>query len=203
MAATLQYDRTIHHRRSIRLRGYDYSRVGAYFVTVCTQNQLCLFGEIVNGAMELNGAGRIVQYVWEEIPIHYQDIETEEFVVMPNHIHGIIVIAGPPHKQIKPVGAAPRVCPDGGRPQGVAPTADHLGPGLSLPEVVERFKTMTTKRYADGVRKSGWRAFSGKLWQRNYYDHIIRNEDDLHRIREYITNNPTRWPSDEHNPMNP
>jgi len=191
----------IHHRRSIRLQGYDYSQAGAYFVTVCTQNRECLFGEIINGEMRMNDAGMMVQAVWDEIPTHYPGIGIDAFIVMPNHIHGIVVI----------VGAAPRGRPDSthaqngqhvgnGQPQGGAPTAvTPAGAGLSLPDVVHRFKTMTTKRYADGVKRNGWSMFPGKLWQRNYWEHIVRNEPELNRIREYIHNNPAQWELDSLN----
>ncbi len=190
----MTYDPDIHHRRSIRLQGYDYSRTGAYFVTLCTQNRECLFGEIENGKMVLNDAGLMVQIVRDEMRPNYPGVETDDFIVMPNHIHGIIIL----------VGAGPCACPDGpcacpdtgqpqngGQPQGVAPT-------LSLPDVVHRFKTMTTKRYTDGVKQSGWPPYPGRLWQRNYYEHIIRNETELNKIREYIINNPFNWQSDEH-----
>jgi len=184
-----------HRRRSIRLKGYDYSRAGAYFVTVCTQNRECLFGEVVGMEMVLNGAGRMVQTVWEDMGVYYSGVKTDEFVVMPNHVHGIIVL----------VGATPRGRPDSlnrtdagdgihsGQAQGPAPT-------LSAPDVVHRFKTLTTKRYADGVKQSGWPTFSGRLWQRNYYEHIIRDEASLDRIREYIVNNPAQWALDWENP---
>jgi putative transposase len=166
----------IHRRRSIRLPGYDYSQPGAYFITICTQNREYLFGNIVVGAgpracPEPNDAGTMIQTVWYEIPIHYHGIEIDEFIVMPNHIHGIIVI---------------RQAQGDGRPQGIAPTG---GP-LSLPDVVHRFKTMTTKCYAVGVKQHGWPPFPGRLWQRNYWEHIVRNEIELNRIREYIRYNP-------------
>jgi putative transposase len=183
------YNPAIHHRRSIRLQGYDYSQTGAYFITICTQNRECLFGEITDGEMKMNDAGWMIQTIWDEMPIHYRGVETDEFVVMPNHIHGIVVI----------VGAGPRACPDDGHPrreghpQGGAPT-------LSLPEVVHRFKTMTTKRYTDRVRKSGWAPFPGKLWQRNYWEHIVRNEIELNRIRQYIQYNPVQWELDKLHP---
>ena len=186
------------HRRSIRLQGYDYSRAGAYFVTVCTQNRECMFGHIVGATprgcpdapcgrpeMALNDAGRMIQAVWDEIPINYSGIETDEFTIMPNHIHGIIVI----------VGATPCGRPDIGQAQGPAPTTM-----LSLADVMHRFKTLTTKRYTDGVKQFGWPAFPGRLWQRNYYEHIIRNDDELNRIREYIANNPMQWELDRENP---
>ena len=185
------FDPDIHHRRTIRLKGYDYATPGAYFVTICTHERECLFGDIVDGVMRLNEAGRMVNTVWDEIPAHYPGIDVDAFIVMPNHIHGIVAI----------VGAAPRGRPGSeqsnhGQPQGVAPTAV----GLSLPEVVNRFKTMTTKRYADGVKQNGWPVFPGKLWQRNYYERVIRNVNELSATREYITCNPQQWPMDTDNP---
>ncbi len=180
-----------HHRRSIRLKGYDYSRAGAYFVTICTQNRECLFGDIVDGEMMLNDAGRMVDAVWNAMPKYYTGVDVDLFQIMPNHIHGIIII----------VGAGPCACPDGpcacpdmGQPQGVAPT------GLSLPDVVHRFKTITTKQYIEGVKQHGWSRFDGKLWQRNYYEHIVRNENELNRIRQYIADNPAKWEYDHENP---
>jgi len=155
-----------------------------------------LFGEIANGEMRLNDAGKMIQAVWDEIPAYYPGIDIDAFIVMPNHIHGIVVI----------VGAAPCGRPDSARPhngqahskngqaQGPAPT------GLSLPDVVHRFKTMTTKRYADRVKQNGWMSFPGKLWQRNYWEHIVRNEPELNRIREYIHNNPAQWELDKLHP---
>jgi REP element-mobilizing transposase RayT len=188
----MTYDPDIHHRRSIRLRGYDYSQVGMYFVTICTKGRLCLFGDVVDGAMNLNCAGKMVRTIWDEIPSYYAGVEIDRFVTMPNHIHGIITL----------VGAAPcgcpdsHTCPDGvgqpksGQPQGVAPT------GYSLSDVVHRFKTMTTKKYTDGVKHNGWQPFDGKLWQRNYYEHIIRDEEAYLKIAEYIQTNPQRWEED-------
>lgn len=174
------------------MQGYDYSHSGAYFVTICTQNRTCLFGPVVDGVMVLNDAGWMVQTVWDEMPQYYTCIETDEFVIMPNHIHGIVVLVGEP-----PRGRPDSMyCTDGGnrtdsgQAQGPAPT-------LSLPDVVHRFKTMTTKRYTDGVKLSGWQPFPGKLWQRNYYERIIRNETELNKIRQYIVNNPLNWQTDE------
>ena len=192
-----KYDSAIHHRRSIRLQGYDYSQAGAYFVTVCTQNRECLFGEIVNGEMLLNDAGIMVQSVWDEIPVHYPGIDVDASIVMPNHIHGIVVIVGaapcgrPGFDCTAPCGRPGLAYSQDGQARGPAPT------GLSLPDVVHRFKTMTTKRYADGVKQNGWSMFPGKLWQRNYWEHIVRNEPELNRIREYIHTNPAQWELDK------
>ena len=186
------YDPNRHHRRSIRLRGYDYSRPGAYFITICTQNRRCLFGDVVDGRMRLNDAGKMIQTTWNEIPHHYPGINVDAFVVMPNHIHGIIVIVGP-----RPCAWPMTARPDPqaqGQSQGIAPAGT-----LSLPDVVKRFKTLTTKRYIDGVKQYGWPRFDGRLWQRNYYEHIIRNNESLERIRQYILDNPVRWLTDHHN----
>jgi REP element-mobilizing transposase RayT len=186
-----------HHRRSIRLKGYDYRQAGAYFVTICTQDRAFLFGQVVHDEMQLNDAGKMVYDAWNDLPAFYPGVQTDAFIVMPNHIHGIIILVGA-DPRVCP-NAGPRACPDSGpracpgQPQGGAPT-------LGLPDVVHRFKTMTTKRYADGVRRLGWEPFRGRLWQRNYYEHIIRNEKSLNHIREYILTNPMRWELDRKNP---
>ena len=192
------------HRRSIRLKGYDYSQPGAYFITICTQNRHHLFGKIVVGEMKLNDAGKMVESIWNDIAEYYHGIEIDAFQIMPNHIHGIVIIT---------VGAGPRACPELGQPQGVDELGqpqgvDELGQpqgvaptaaGLSLPDVVHRFKTMTTKRYIDGVKQKRWIRFDGKLWQRNYWEHIIRNDNEYNRITQYIRDNPSKWDNDQLN----
>ena len=211
----------IHHRRSIRLKGYDYSQAGLYFITICTQNRLCLFGKIKNGKMILTDAGTMIQTLWHEIPVYYRGFNIHEFVVMPNHIHGIIQIISHP----QPVGAGPCACPINewqqttGQPRGVAPTWQYRKTGqprgvaptmslsrtgqyhksvMSLSDIVHRFKTLTTKRYTDGVKNNGWQPFNKKLWQRNYYEHIIRDEKSYHSIAEYIQTNPLKWEDDKY-----
>ncbi|MBI2352214.1 MAG: transposase [Deltaproteobacteria bacterium] len=150
-----------------------------------TQNRQCLFGEIVDGEMRVNDAGRMVQSVWEELPQRYHGIDIDALVVMPNHIHGIIMLMDD-----DVVGAGPRARPGNrksrpldGQPRGVAPT-------MSLPDVVHRFKSLATACYRHGVTEKGWREFCGRLWQRNYYEHIVRGEEELDRIRLYIEDNP-------------
>ena len=183
----MRYDSKSHHRRSIRLKGYDYTQSGACFVSITTQNRECFFGSISKGQLQLNEAGLMVQRIWDEMPAHYPGFETDAFIVMPNHIHGIIVC----------VGATTRGCPlsdpDSGQAQGPAPTY------LSLPDVIHRLKTLTTKQYTDGVKLYDWPVFHGRLWQRNYYEHIIRNERELARIRHYIRDNPVNWLFDREN----
>ncbi len=136
-----------HRRRTIRLKEYDYRQTGAYFVTIVTQGRKYLFGEILDGEMRVNDGGRIIQTVWDDLPNHYANVEVDTFVVMPNHIHGIINLID------LPVGAGPRARPaPTGQPQGVAPT---IRTSLSLPDVVHRFKTLTTKQYVNGVKQYG------------------------------------------------
>jgi putative transposase len=184
------------HRRSIRLQDYDYTQAGAYFVTIVTQNRACLFGDILAGRSQLNDAGEMVQVAWEELSKNYPGVETDHFVVMPNHIHGVIVL----------VETGSCACPEsGGQPQGVAPTKLRFANAgvtrsLSLPDVLHRFKTLTTQRYARGVKEDGWVRFNRRLWQRNYFEHVIRDENALNRIRQYILDNPMRWEFDRENP---
>jgi putative transposase len=167
----MKFDVGRYHRRSIRLDGYDYRQAGAYFVTICTQDRECLLGQISNGEVTTTPAGDMVQTVWDALPQHYPGVDIDAFVVMPNHVHGIIVLTGQPAQA-----------------------------ALSLPDVVHRLKSLTTTHYRRGVLEQKWLPFAGRLWHRNYYEHIVRNDDDLERIREYIVQNPARWLDDENNP---
>ena len=180
-----RYDPNRHHRRSIRLRGYDYTQPGAYFVTICTHERAMLFGQVVDGEMVLNEWGEIVREEWfrsAEIRAAIK-LFPDEFVVMPNHIHGIIWIVG-----ISPlVGATRRVAPTDGHPRGPAPN--------SLGAVIGQFKSIVTKRINARRGTPG-----ARVWQRNYYERIIRNEWALNAIRRYIAENPSRWHLDRHNP---
>jgi len=186
----MTHDRQKLHRRSLRLNGYDYTLAGAYFVTIVTEGRRHLFGEVADGEIRLSEAGRMLYNVWMDLPKYYPGVELDAFVIiMPNHIHGIIIL----------VGAGPGACPDTAQPQGNG-QPQEVAHTLGLPGVVHRFKTMTTKLYADGVKQLGWQPFPGRLWQRNYYEHIIRNDDSLNRIREYIAANPLRWHLDRENP---
>ena len=159
----MNYNPDIHNRRSIRLKGYDYSQCGWYFITICTHSRRKLIGEIVNGVMKLNKYGKIVQFVWDDLPNHTHHIQLDEFVIMPDHIHGIIGIN----------------------------INECVGVGLpnhGLPEIVRQFKTFS----ALGINKIR-NTIGTPVWQRNYYEHIIRNENDLRRIIKYIKNNPGCW----------
>ena len=177
-------DPAIRNRRSIRLKGYDYTLEGAYFVTICTQNRKCLFGDIIDGEMHLNDAGKILQTTWDDLPNHYPHIELDESVIMPDHFHGIIWImdghpdvdgrvSNPPLRPPHDTNAIPNA--DGRRTHG-------------LPEIIRALKTFSSRRINE-LRKSP----GSKIWQRNYWDYIIRNDRDLERIRTYIQNNPSKW----------
>jgi REP element-mobilizing transposase RayT len=181
-------------RRSIRLKSYDYSQAGAYFVTICTQERVCLFGEVVDDAMSLNDAGEMVASLWEGLPERFSGIEIDAFVVMPNHLHGIVVL------------------PDERAATRAAPTIDVSGVGAplvgarshknipTLGTIIGAFKSIATVGYMRGVKSAGWPTFRRRLWQRNYYEHVIRDEAALDRLRHYIDENPLRWAFDEENP---
>jgi REP element-mobilizing transposase RayT len=183
----MTFDPDIHHRRSIRLKNYDYSQPGVYFITVCTHNREALFGHIHENAMILNEAGGMIDRWWQELTKKYPMIDTDAYTVMPNHFHGIVAIVGAALRG-RPDGSNPN---NGGQPHRVAPT---------LGDIIDWFKTMTTNDYIRGVKQCQWRPFPGKLWQRNYYEHIIRDERDLNAIREYVINNPAGWDKDNENP---
>ncbi len=175
-----------HHRRSIRLKGYDYSQPGAYFITVCVRGGEFLFGDVATGRMRLNNAGTIVQKCWEWLERHYGHVRLDEYVVMPNHLHGIIMLIDP----IDVIGGAGR---GGSR---TAPTAAiRQITRKPLGRLIGAFKTVTTKKLNHLRDRPGQ-----TVWQRGYFEHIIRNGHALERIREYISSNPVQWNLDDENP---
>lgn len=178
-----------HHRRSIRLPGYDYSQQGAYFVTICTQDRMCLFGDIEDGEMTLNQYGSAVQDEWLRTPEIRAEIQTGEFVVMPNHFHGIVLICGGEADVCR--GTACRALMECTARR--APTVERFGRPISgsLPTIVRAFKSAVTRRI-NGIRRTP----GEQVWQRNYYEHVIRNEIDYRQITEYIADNPRRWKED-------
>ncbi len=167
---------------------------GAYFVTICTQDRACLFGDVAAGAMHLNEAGQMVAALWDGIAARFSSVEIDQFVVMPNHLHGILVLPDSDRS-----GATTRVAPTIGGPVG-APLVGAPVTGVRLGDVVGAFKSLATVGYIDGVKANGWPEFRGRLWQRNYYEHIIRDETALNRVRRYVDNNPAGWEFDEENP---
>jgi putative transposase len=186
----MKYDPNIHHRRSIRLANYDYSSPGAYFITLCTCRHEQVFGEIVAGRMLQNHAGFMVERWWLEIEKKFLSAKIDSYVVMPNHFHGAVVIEDSEASANSDVGADLRVCPRKG--------GGHIRP--SLPSVVQWFKTMTTNEYIRDAKEQGRILFQGKLWQRDYFEHVIRNEEALNEIRQYIGRNPSMWDEDPDNP---
>jgi putative transposase len=246
------YNPDIHHRRSIRLKGYDYSSAGLYFITICVQNRKLLFGEILGeeiqfGAdlrvcpnnninpqyfsqtMILNDAGKMVMRWYYELENKFPDIRCHEMVVMPNHFHCIIENTG---SNVDIVGADLCVCPypvkknepntdehnvSGEHADNQYVLGEHVDnqyvlgehadnqyvlgehKGSPLRNVIQWFKTMTTNEYIRGVKNYGWNRFENRLWQRNYWEHIIRDNGSLNRIAEYIINNPRTWNRDNLN----
>lgn len=184
-------------RKSIRLRGYDYSQNGAYFVTICTQNRRYLFGEINNGEMLLNEAGIMVQDTWNGLPEYAVGYTVEALQVMPNHLHGILMIMDDTSRQLRRAHPAKTLdAPSHGPIRRSAPTTSMPRP---LTEILQRFKRFTTHEYIRGVHELGWPPFEGKLWQRGYYERIVRNEREFFAYWEYIANNPLQWQYDEMN----
>lgn len=189
----MKFNPGIHRRKSIRLKGYDYSQAGMYFITICCQNKECLFGEIFNYEILLNDAGHMINKWYAELENKFPDIKCNIHIIMPNHFHCILINSGIGNPETESVGADLRVCP---------PQVEHTGSqvehtGSPLHRVVQWFKTMTTNDYIRGVKNFGWKRFNGKLWQRNYYEHIIRNAHSYEKIYNYITSNPSKWQEDK------
>ncbi len=174
---TMTHDNGKHLRRSIRLRDYDYSQAGAYFVTICTYNKECTFCDIKDGKIELNEIGEIANKYLVEIPRHFACVQMDKFVVMPNHLHAVVMI--------NPVGV-----------QNFEPLQHKYQHTISksIGSIIRTYKSAV----------SHWCKVNGHdfRWQRNYYEHVIRDEDDLDEIREYIVNNPLKWDLDRENPNN-
>jgi REP element-mobilizing transposase RayT len=203
----MPFDPRFHGRRSIRLKGYDYTQAGAYFITICTHDRVCLFGEIRNNAMALNRFGELAVDEWVRTGRMRPNVRVAEFVVMPNHIHGILVITddGRGTLQRAPTGNDDNVSTLQRAPTGNddnvstlqrAPTGniEQFGKPVSnsIPTIVRGFKSATTKQI------NLLRNTPGMLvWQRNYYEHVIRNDDSYYSIAEYIRANPARWPEDK------
>ena len=166
---------------SARLENWDYSIPWWYYITICTRGMKCWFGDIKNGKMELNKYGKIASKHFEKIPNHFKSVEIDYYVIMPNHVHGIIIINDT-------VETRDRVSLQNNKKFG-KPLKN------SLPVIINQYKGSVTRR----IRKSGFPSFQ---WQARFYDHIIRNERDLYRIRTYIKNNPLKWAVDEYYEMN-
>jgi putative transposase len=195
-----RFDPQKHHRRSIRLKGYDYSSEGAYYVTIVTQGRECLFGEIIDGEMHINEYGEIVQKWWHDIPIHFPNVELGAFVIMPNHIHGLIFITTERRGEVVSPLDNPNNNIQDAYVDGIY-NLDGETPPLRKPrlgQIVAYFKYQSTKEMN---RIETDKAIT-KFWQRNYYEHIIRNEKDLQNKNDYIQANPLLWDADDDNPQN-
>ena len=206
-----RYNPEKHHRRSIRLQGYDYSQEGLYFITICCQDRAHLFGEIVDGKMILNDAGLQAKKSWQDIPNHFPNAVLHEYIIMPNHIHGIIEFVGAnqysPNNNSPNNGSPNQTFSDNGNDVenndkakdlelvngtknfSPLPNATWRSPSKTIGSVIRGFKIGVTKWMRNNTNVVN-------VWQRNYYDHIIRNEQDYERISEYIKNNPILWKED-------
>ena len=170
-------------RRSVRLKCYDYSQPGAYFITICTHDRECIFGDVVDGEMRLNEFGKVVAKCWDDLRDHYPLVATDAFVMMPNHVHGIVVLTDDADNVGAGFEPARKTC------------MKHVVARRPLSEIVRGFKTFSSRRVNEmrGMRGT-------PVWQRNYYEHVIRNEKELTEIRHYIINNALKWDVDEENP---
>lgn len=165
-------------RKNLRLKHYDYSQTGYYFVTICTEGKKHLWGSIIDGDLKLNDAGNMVEKWYLELKNKYKNIELNEHIIMPNHVHFIIAIVGDDLR--------------------VTPQSSGTHAGVPLQSIIQWFKTMTTNEYIKGVKNREYPPFEKQIWQRNYFEHIIRNDKELHEIREYIVNNPAKWDLDKY-----
>ena len=215
------YNPQMHNRRSIRFKGYDYTQAGLYFITICCQNRACLFGEIENGKMMLNDAGAIANDCWLNIPNHFPNAILHEYVIMPNHVHGIIELVGANNHSPKTNNHSPvselhspktelhspknkknnnSVIGDN-RAKNVSVIGDNRAknvsplrsPSKTVGSVVRGFKIGVTKWMRQNTD-------TFYIWQRNYWEHIIRDDISYENISQYIINNPTKWNNDKLNP---
>lgn len=160
-------------RKNPRLPGYDYRTPGLYHVVTGTKGNICRFGAVYENIMIPNDIGQMVDEIWNSIPDKFPAVSLDASVVMPNHFHGIVFIEPQPDDAL----------------------------GISLGKIMQWFKTITTVRYSQGVRERGWHPYDKRFWHRNYYEHIVRDERDLERIRDYIAGNSANWDSDRHFPI--
>jgi len=211
----MTYNPKIHHRRSIRLKGYDYSNAGLYFITICVKNHQCLFGNIVENKIILNDAGYMVEKWYYELENKYPDKKCREMIVMPNHFHCIVEntkIMNKHGMSIRDVNGTTirnaHVGTSRGRPKTNEPILkpqygiNNKKHTATIGDTMDWFKTMTTNEYIHGVKIYNWKRFDKKLWQRNYWEHIIRNDAEYKRIADYINKNPAKWIDDKFNPQN-
>ncbi|APA83320.1 transposase [Francisella tularensis] len=181
------------NRKNLRLQHYDYSSNGAYFVTICVNNRECLFGDIIDGQMCLNDAGLMIDEIYHDLENKFTNIQCGEYVIMPNHFHCVIHICNDGYRMNERANIefAPTKVPVG---------VESISTRVSLSQIIQTFKRQTTIEYINGVKTKNWQPFNKRLWQRNYYEHIIRNEKSYNEIVKYIQLNPLKWELDELNP---
>jgi putative transposase len=189
-----KFDPNKHHRKSIRIQGYDYSQVGVYFVTIVTYQRDCLFGKIENEEMILNDIGNIAVECWHAIPEHFPNVELGAFVIMPNQVNGIILITAERRGEV----LSPRYNPNNNNSNQGSNQGEETPPlrKRTLGQIVAYFKYQSTKEMNHIETKNA----ITKFWQRNYYEHIIRNEREMDNIWRYIESNPAQWDRDEESP---
>lgn len=191
----MDFDPKIPQRRSIRMVGYDYTMPGGYFVTIISRRRICLFGEITSEGLVLNPIGQKVVQCWYSLQKNFMNVELDEFVLMPNHLHGVIVL-----KDTSGKGEAfPEMSPSSrnkglGNASPLRPRGTESG---SLGSIIQNFKSVSTRMVNRIFYESG-----NKIWQRNYFERIIRNESELNAVRQYIRDNPLNWEKDQVNPIN-
>ncbi|MBD2308062.1 transposase [Chroococcidiopsis sp. FACHB-1243] len=223
----MTYDPIKHNRHSIRLQNYDYSASGAYFITICTYQRDCLFGEITDGVMQINQLGKVARSHWMNLNKHHLNLDLDAFVIMPNHLHGILILSGDRYGRAgfdrelsvtTEILSGDRYGRAGFDRESSATTeilsAKPVPTGISgmqsafahqqnskchaVPDIIRGFKTFSA-REINRIR----RISKVPVWQRNYYEHIIRNEESLERIRDYIDRNPMSWYLDKLHPDDP
>ena len=174
------------HRNSLRLNDFDYSQIGAYFVTICTKNRQCLFGKIQHGTMQSSPFGRVASAQWQQLPYRFPYLEFGEWVIMPNHIHGILVITGRGEASQDKRSCSPELLIEDAsplRPNGTTPG--------SVGAIIQIYKSITSRKISTQAKN-----LKRSVWQRNYFEHIIRNEREFLAISNYILTNPQNWEKD-------
>ena len=179
-------------RKILRLPYFDYSQEGAYFVTLVTQGRAKLFSEVNQEEISLFPAGKMVERWWHKLAEKFVKVKPREYIIMPNHFHGIIEFTA---NHLSNARVDDEVV-------DIVPVYGNGDNSPTLSQVIQWFKTMTTNEYIRQVKQSGWEPFDQRLWQRNYYEHIIRNDVDYERIYYYIQSNPQQWGKDQENPNN-
>ena len=216
-----KYNPNIYARKSLRLKWYDYSSKGLYFITICVNKSICLFWDISHGKHHTFESARMIEFYWKKLEEKYNHIKIHDYIVMPNHFHGIIEITkiwwpcdckicrgtpcGYPRTETHILRTATYIPEITCAPEKIEKQGTHKGyPYEECPynknvlwNIIGTFKSETTNAYIKGVKKKKWEPFYKKLWQRNYYEHIIRDESGYLNISQYIRDNPAKWREDK------